>query len=127
VILNLDSRDSPDLLKISKVVNKELGEYEPTAQIYNIAKALGAKKGDIIEYFNANKKKTGNSWTINSEEIDIAHYKQLLWNTIDEILEIAGYPVAELAKEFGIKAKKKRSINQDNDIVHNKTNNIGGE
>jgi len=79
--------------------------YDKTTQIYNIGKALGAKKGDLIEYFSSDKKKTGNSWTNtnNPAEIDISHYKQLLWNTIDEILEIAGYPVEELAKEFGVK------------------------
>jgi uncharacterized protein YaaR (DUF327 family) len=86
---------------------------------------IGAKKGDLVEYYNSNIKNTGNSWTLDPTEIDIRHYKELLWNTIDEILEIAGYPVAELAKEFGIKAKKKRIKNCD--IVRNKPNGIGGE
>jgi DNA polymerase, archaea type len=124
---DLDSKANPDLLKISKLLNKELEEYNPTTQIYNIAKALGSKKGDLIEYYSSNLKNTGKSWTLDPAEIDISHYKELLWNTIDEILEIAGYPIAELAKEFGIKAKKKHIIKQDNDIVHYKTDNIGGD
>jgi DNA polymerase elongation subunit (family B) len=126
-IRKLDLKANPNLLKISKVLNKELEEYDPTTQIYNIAKALGSKKGDLVEYYSSNIKKTGKSWTLDPAEIDVAHYKELLWNTINEILEIAGYPVDDLAKEFGIKAKKKRIIKQDNDIVHYKTNNIGGD
>lgn len=33
-------------------------------------------------------------------------YKQMLWNTVREILEIAGHPVEDLAKEFGVKNLK---------------------
>jgi hypothetical protein len=53
----------------------------------------------------------------------------LLWNIVDEILEIAGYPVAELTKEFGIKRKpkKKRGLQDDNSIVRNNNqDNAGG-
>lgn len=125
---DLDSKANPNLLKITKVLNKELKEYNPTTQMYKIGHALGAKKGDLIEYYSSNIKKTGKSWTLDPAEIDIVHYKELLWNIVDEILEIAGYPIAELAKEFGIKVTKKRtSIKQDNDIVRNKKNSIGGE
>ena len=125
-ISDLDSANkvNPDLLKISKVLNRELEDYEKTTQIYNIGKALGAKKGDLVEYFNSDKKKTGKSWTTNTNnpaaEIDISHYKQLLWNTIDEILEIAGYPIEELAKEFGVKNRKKN--NNENNKKNNKKN-----
>jgi hypothetical protein len=41
------------------------------------------------------------SLKLNPTEIDIQHTKQLLWNTIDEVLEIAGYPIEQLATEFG--------------------------
>ena len=46
-------------------------------------------------------------WTLNPAEMDTAHYKNILWNTISETLEIAGYPVEKLAKEFGMNFKKK--------------------
>lgn len=61
----------------------------------------------MIGFFSANKKKTGKSWTTNPADIDIPHYKQLLWNTIDEVLQIAGYPVEQLAKDFGVKLDRK--------------------
>ena len=33
----------------------------------------------------------------------------LLWNVVSELLKMIGMPVAELAQEFGIKLKKKKS------------------
>lgn len=30
----------------------------------------------------------------------------MLWNTVKETLEIAGYPVEDLSKEFGVKSPK---------------------
>ena len=119
-ISDLNSKQvNPESLKIFKKLSMELSEYaheegkEPTAQIYKIGKALGAKKGDLVGYFSANVDKTGKSWTTDFADADIPHYKDLLWNTIYEILDIAGYPIKELALEFGIniddkgKAKEK--------------------
>jgi hypothetical protein len=56
-----------------------------------------------------------------------------MWNTISEILEIAGYPVAELSKQFGIKVKKKsepkpkKKVSKNNSIGSLKNTNIRGE
>ena len=95
---------NPDLLKISKVLGENPEDYKSqTCQASKIGKALGARKGDLIEYFDSDVKKTGKSWSVNPADIDIAKYKQTLWNTVREILEIAGYPVEDLAKEFGVK------------------------
>jgi DNA polymerase elongation subunit (family B) len=108
IFRNLDfNQVNSDLLQISKRVNKPLDEYEKSSQIYKIATATGAKQGDLIKYFSANEKKVGRSWTLDYAEADIPHYKQLLWNTIDETLEIAGDSLVELAKEFDVKVEKK--------------------
>jgi hypothetical protein len=34
----------------------------------------------------------------------------MLWNTVREILEVAEYPVEDLAKEFGVKNPKKLNV-----------------
>jgi hypothetical protein len=75
----LDSKEvNPDLLKTYKILSQNPEDYKSqTCQAAKVGKALGAKQGELIEYFNANKKKTGESWTLNSAEIDIAHYKEL--------------------------------------------------
>lgn len=125
------------LLTISQKVGRDPDNYVVTARVGTIARAVNAKEGDLIKYYNSNKNKTGKSWTLDPAQIDIAKYKELLWNIIKEILDIAGYPVADLAKEFNIKVKgegRNRSIKkkpvieeEDYNIVHNKTNNIGGD
>jgi DNA polymerase, archaea type len=98
------SKVNPDLLKISKVLGENPEDYKSQiCQSSMIGKALGAKKGELIEYFDSNIKKTGKSWSVNPADIDIPKYKQTLWKTVREILEIAGYPAEDLAKEFGVK------------------------
>ena len=37
-------------------------KYSQNSRIGKISQALGAKKGDIIQFYNANEKKTGQSW-----------------------------------------------------------------
>jgi hypothetical protein len=107
----------PDLLKISKVLGENPEDYKlQSCQAAKIGKALDAKKGDLIQYFHSNVKKAGKSWSVDPADIDIAKYKQTLWNTVREILEIAGYLVEDLSKEFGVKNpknKSKRSTNND--------------
>jgi DNA polymerase I len=105
---------NPELLKISKVLGENPEDYKSqTCQASAIGKSLGARKGDLIQYFNSDIKKTGKSWSVNPADIDIPKYKQTLWNTVREILEVAGYPVEDVAKEFGVKNQKKfkRSTN----------------
>jgi DNA polymerase I len=101
--LDSNKKVDADLLKISKVLGDNPEDYKSqTCQSAMIGKALGKSKGELIEYFVSNLKKTGSSWSTNASDIDTKWYKQSLWNTVSEILEIAGYPVEELAKEFGV-------------------------
>ena len=101
------SKINPDLLKISKVLGENPEDYKSqSSQAAKIGKALGARKGDLIQYFDSDVKKTGKSWSVDPSDIDIAKYKQMLWNTVREILDIAGYSVEDLSKEFGVKNSK---------------------
>lgn len=111
--LDLDcGKVDSSLLKISQKVGRLPDNDVVTARVGTIARAVNAKEGDLIKYYNSNKKKTGNSWTLDPAQIDIAKYKELLWNIIKEILDIEGCSVTDLAKELGIKVKgqcRKRS------------------
>jgi hypothetical protein len=55
-----------------------------------------------VEYFDSNIEKTGKRGSKNPRHIDVLKYKQTLWNTVSEVLEIAKYPIEDLAKKFGI-------------------------
>jgi uncharacterized protein YaaR (DUF327 family) len=108
---------NPKLLKKSIRLGQNPNDYtSQTCQAARIGTAVGAKKGELVEYFDANIKKTGKSWSRNSTDIDIPKYKQTVWNSVSEILEIAGYPVEDLAKKFGVKMiskNKKRNGHGD--------------
>lgn len=109
---------NPELLKISKILGENPEDYKSqTCQAFKIGKALGAKKDDLIQYFYSDVKKTGKSWSVNPEYIDILKYKQMLWNTVREILEIAGYSVEDLAREFGVKNPKKNRKSKEVQMV----------
>ncbi|HJT49028.1 MAG TPA: DNA polymerase domain-containing protein [Nitrososphaeraceae archaeon] len=101
---------NPDLLKISKILGENPEDYKSqSCQAAKIGKASGARKGDLIQYFDSDVKKTGKSWSIDPADIDTAKYKQTIWNTVREILEIAGYSVEDLSKEFGVKNPNKKN------------------
>jgi DNA polymerase elongation subunit (family B) len=61
---------NPDLLKISKVLGGNPEDYKSqSCQAARIGKALGARKGDLIEYFDSDVRKTGKSWSVNPADI----------------------------------------------------------
>jgi DNA polymerase elongation subunit (family B) len=122
VMFNLEEvpcKINPDLLKIFKVLGENPEDYKSqTCQASKIGKALGARKGDLIQYFYSDINKTGKSWSVNPADIDILKYKQMLWNTVREVLEIAGYPIEDIAKEFGVKNPKSRRSTNDHDNAY---------
>jgi hypothetical protein len=68
-----------DLLKKSIKLGKNPKDYKSqTCQAAKIGLALGAKQGELVEYFDSNIKKTGMSWSKNPRDIDVQKYKQTL-------------------------------------------------
>ena len=71
------SKVDSNLLKISKVPGDNPEDYKSqTCQAATIGKALGARKGDLIEYFDSDVRQTGKSWSINPADADITKCKQ---------------------------------------------------
>jgi DNA polymerase, archaea type len=90
---------NPELLKRSNKLSKNPEEYEnENDRKRKIGLAIGARKGDVIEYFESDNNKEGHS--LNAQDISIKKYKIMLWKTIKDILEIAGYDIATLEREL---------------------------
>jgi DNA polymerase I len=101
---------NPNLLKKSIRLGQNPKDYKSqTCQAAKIGCAVGAKQGELVEYFDSNIKKTGKSWSKNPRHIDVLKYKQTLWNTVSEVLEISKYPVEDLAMKIGVKTIKRKS------------------
>lgn len=68
--------------------------------------ALGLRKDDVVEVYESDNEQ---GFSQDPSEISVTWYKRALWNVVSELLKMIGMPVAELAQEFGIKLKKKKS------------------
>jgi DNA polymerase elongation subunit (family B) len=102
----------PNLLKKSIRLGQNPNDYKSqSCQAAKIGKSVGAQKGELVEYFDSNTKKAGKTWSVNPADIDIPKYKQTLWNTVNEVLEIAGYPIEDLAQKFGVKVIRRKNDN----------------
>jgi DNA polymerase I len=80
----------PDLLKIRVKLAKDPADYAVNNPNKKIGMLLGAKAGDVICYF-----KTDKGVSIDSREISVKKYKEMLIATVKEALEILGYGSAE--------------------------------
>jgi DNA polymerase elongation subunit (family B) len=94
---------SPDLLKRSKRLSKNPKEYEnENDRMRKIGLAIGARKGDVIEYFESDNKE---GYSLNPQEISISKYKEMVLKAVKDILEIAGYGIAAIEQDFILNSK----------------------
>jgi hypothetical protein len=90
---------NPELLKRSNRLSKNPEEYEnENDRKRKIGLAVGARKGDVVEYFETDNNKEG--YSLNSQDISIKRYKIMLWKATKDILEIAGYDIASIEHEL---------------------------
>jgi DNA polymerase elongation subunit (family B) len=96
-----------ELLKRSQKLSKNPEEYEnENDRKRKIGSAVGARKGDVIEYFESDNKE---GYSLNPQDISIKKYKVMLWKAVKDILEIAGYNIASIEQELIIDSKDGRT------------------
>ena len=89
---------NPELLKRSNRLSKNPEEYEnENDRKRKIGLAINARKGDVIEYFEADTKE---GYSLHPQDISARKYKIALWKSVKDILEIAGYDSAEIEQEI---------------------------
>ena len=76
-----------DLLKISVKLSKDPRQYTVNNPQKKIGLMLNAKIGDVIEYY---KSDNADGISINSNDICIAKYKEMLLSSVNDALEILG-------------------------------------
>jgi DNA polymerase elongation subunit (family B) len=59
---------------------------------------LGASKGELVYWYESLANKRGYSTKI--KDLSIKKYKQILWNKIEDMLEIAGYEVGKIKQDL---------------------------
>ena len=94
-----------ELLTRSVRLSKNSEEYNnPKDRKRRLGMAIGARKGDVIEYYESDNNKEG--YSLNYRDMSITKYKLMLWKTVKEILEIAGYDISSLENELGFDRKR---------------------
>jgi DNA polymerase elongation subunit (family B) len=98
-VKDLDSGSvNPELLKRSHRLSKNPEEYEnENDRKRKIGLATGSKKGDFIEYYEADNKE---GYSLIPGDISARKYKKALWKSVKDILEIAGYDVVAIEQEL---------------------------
>jgi hypothetical protein len=88
-------------------LSKNPEEYEnENDRKRKIGLAIGARKGDVIEYFESDNKE---GYSLNPQDISIKKYKAMLWKAVKDILEIAGYNIASIEQELIVGSKDGRT------------------
>ena len=59
---------------------------------------LGAGKGELVYWYESLSNKRGYSTKI--KDLSIKKYKQILWDKIEDMLEVAGYNVAKVKQDL---------------------------
>jgi hypothetical protein len=96
---------NPELLKRSNKLSKNPEEYEnENDRKRKIGLAVGARKGDIIRYYESDNNKGG--YSLNPQDISIGKYKVMLWKTVKDILKIAGYDILVLEQELVLNGER---------------------
>jgi DNA polymerase, archaea type len=92
-------RVNHELLTRSVRLSKNPEEYQnPNDRKRRLGLAAGARKGDVIEYYESDNNKAG--YSLDYQDISVGKYKLLLWKTVREILKIAGYDISSLENEL---------------------------
>jgi hypothetical protein len=59
---------------------------------------LGAGKGELVYWYESLANKRGYSTKI--KDLSVKKYKQILWDKIECVLEIAGYNIAKIKQDL---------------------------
>jgi DNA polymerase elongation subunit (family B) len=98
-----------ELLTRSVRLSKNPEEYHNTNdRKRRLGIAVGARKGDVIEYYESDNSKA--AYSLNYQDVSIRKYKLALWKTIKEILEIIGCDIRSLEQELGIGSSNRSKI-----------------
>lgn len=100
-------RVNHELLTRSVKLSKNPDEYHNTNdRKRRLGLAVGARKGDVVEYYESDNSKTG--YSLNHQDISIRKYKLMIWKTVKEILEIAGFDISSVEQDLGFSSKEVR-------------------
>ena len=65
---------------------------------------LGVSKGDLVYWYESLANSRG--YSIKIKDLSIKKYKEILWDKIEDILEIAGCDIAKIKRDLLYESKR---------------------
>ncbi len=92
-------------MQFTEQLDKNSNQYpnDEDIRVKVLGLELGAGKGELVYWYESLANKRGYSTKI--KDLSIKKYKQILWNKIEDILEIAGYNIVKINKIYFTKMK----------------------
>lgn len=86
-------------LKISVRLSKDPEQYAINSPQKKIGVLLNSKEGSVIQYYLSDN---GDGVSLKTDDISIRKYKLRLWNTLEDVIQLAGYNVDALRLKYKI-------------------------
>jgi hypothetical protein len=96
-----EARDMQFTEQLDKIPNQYPNEKEIRIKVLGLE--LGVGKGELVYWFESLSNKRGYSTKI--KDLSIKKYKEILWDKIEDMLEIAGYDIKAIEQKFIIDEK----------------------
>lgn len=92
-------------MQFTEQLDKNSNQYpnDEDIRVKVLGLELGAGKGELVYWYESLANKRGYSTKI--KDLSIKKYKQILWDKIEDILEIAGYNIVKINKIYFTKMK----------------------
>jgi hypothetical protein len=91
-----DAKDMQFTEQLDKNPNQYPNDKDLRVKVLGLE--LGASKGELAYWYEYLSNKRGYSTKI--KDLSIKKYKQILWNKIEDMLEIAGYEVGKIKQDL---------------------------
>ena len=91
-----EAKDMQFTVQLDKNPNQYPNDKDIRVKVLGVE--LGAGKGELVYWYEslANKRR----YSTKTNDLSIRRYKQILWDKIEDTLEIAGYKVDEIKQEL---------------------------
>lgn len=97
--------DASDLIRAETLTENPEDYKDQHCAIAKKGHVLKLRKDDTVEWYDSDNEQ---GWSQNPDEISVQQYKQLLWNSLKEVLELAEFPIEQMALEFGVENDMKK-------------------
>ena len=97
--LDYGSFDAKDM-RFTEQLDKSPNQYpnDKDIRVKVLGLELSAGKGELVYWYESLSNKRGYSTKI--KDLSIKKYKQILWDKIEDILEVAGYNIAKVKHDL---------------------------